>query len=602
MNKKDEIKVLDDREHLLLRPQMYIGAVDKTEINDFVINNDTNKVENKVVSIVPGLVKIINEIIDNSIDVAIKTNFEYSNIIKVNISDTEVSVKDNGTGIPIKENNGIYLPRLCWGFARAGSNFNNDNRTQIGMNGVGSYTSNVFSTKFTGITDDGTNHYEITFIDNASQFDEKISKSKKQGTEVIFEPDLKRFKLTKITEEHKNFIYQRLLNLSICFDKITFYFNDKKINTKNFKQYISMFNDSSEIYESDNIKIGVLPNDTDDFKHFSFVNGLKIPDGGIHIDLISNQITNIIRDKLIKKYKSIKPADIKNKLTLIVFISNFPNPKFNSQTKEKLTNSQKEFNEFADIDYSFVDKILKNQDIINPIIDYFKIKEEFKNKQELKSATKVKGNLSDIEKYIPATHTKKYLFISEGDSASGAISSIIGRKESGYYTLKGKPLNAYDRSSSEFAKNTELTDLFNIIKAEDYQYIVSATDQDLDGIHITTLLAGFIEKYLPDYKNRFCKINTPIKSVLKNKLPIRWIYSLNENLEYSNSDHVKYYKGLGNWTKETLSVILNKDGLDKMIVKFNFDDPEIINDFLSSEESDKRKEYIRNNEFSIATL
>ena len=85
-------------------------------------------------------------------------------------------------------------------------------------------------------------------------------------------------------------------------------------------------------------------------------------------------------------------------------------------------------------------------------------------------------------------------------------------------------------------------------------------------------------------------------------MPIRWIYSLNENLEYSNSDHVKYYKGLGNWTKETLSVILNKDGLDKMIVKFDFDDPEIINDFLSSEESDKRKEYIRNNEFSIATL
>lgn len=209
MNKKDEIKVLDDREHLLLRPQMYIGAVDKTEINDFVINNDTNKVENKVVSIVPGLVKIINEIIDNSIDVAIKTNFEYSNIIKVNISDTEVSVKDNGTGIPVKENNGIYLPRLCWGFARAGSNFNNDNRTQIGMNGVGSYTSNVFSTKFTGITDDGTNHYEITFIDNASQFDEKISKSKKQGTEVIFEPDLKRFKLTKITEEHKKILYTK---------------------------------------------------------------------------------------------------------------------------------------------------------------------------------------------------------------------------------------------------------------------------------------------------------------------------------------------------------------------------------------------------------
>lgn len=596
-----DFKILDDREHILSRSEMYIGSINYEKYVDFVYEDD--KIKYKEFRIIPGLCKIINEVIDNSIDVAIRSNFKYGNEISIKIDNNMVQVKDNGTGIPIVKHEEGYQPYLCWGKAKAGSNFDDTkDHIQMGKFGVGSYCTNVWSYKFIGETDDGNKSYKVTFENNASKYDEKVSKSKKQGTIVTFYPDLERLKIKEIDENHINFIYQRILCLANIFTQIKFTFNNKQIKIKSFKEFAKLFSENTEIYESDNIKIGVLPNDTDDFKHFSFVNGLKIPDGGIHIDLISNQITNIIRDKLIKKYKSIKPADIKNKLTLIVFISNFPNPKFNSQTKEKLTNSQKEFNEFADIDYSFVDKILKNQDIINPIIDYFKIKEEFKNKQELKSATKVKGNLSDIEKYIPATHTKKYLFISEGDSASGAISSIIGRKESGYYTLKGKPLNAYDRSSSEFAKNTELTDLFNIIKAEDYQYIVSATDQDLDGIHITTLLAGFIEKYLPDYKDRFCKINTPIKSVLKNKLPIRWIYSLNENLEYSNSDHVKYYKGLGNWTKETLSVILNKDGLDKMIVKFDFDDPEIINDFLSSEESDKRKEYIRNNEFSIATL
>ena len=596
-----DFKILDDREHILSRSEMYIGSINYEKYVDFVYEDD--KIKYKEFRIIPGLCKIINEVIDNSIDVAIRSNFKYGNEISIKIDNNMVQVKDNGTGIPIVKHEEGYQPYLCWGKAKAGSNFDDSkDHIQMGKFGVGSYCTNVWSYKFIGEIDDGNKSYKVTFEDNASKYNEKLSNSKKQGTTVTFYPDLERLKIKEIDENHINFIYQRILCLANIFTQIKFTFNNKQIKIKSFKEFAKLFSENTEIYESDNIKIGVLPNDTDDFKHFSFVNGLKIPDGGIHIDLISNQITNIIRDKLIKKYKSIKPADIKNKLTLIVFISNFPNPKFNSQTKEKLTNSQKEFNEFADIDYSFVDKILKNQDIINPIIDYFKIKEEFKNKQELKSATKVKGNLSDIEKYIPATHTKKYLFISEGDSASGAISSIIGRKESGYYTLKGKPLNAYDRSSSEFAKNTELTDLFNIIKAEDYQYIVSATDQDLDGIHITTLLAGFIEKYLPDYKDRFCKINTPIKSVLKNKLPIRWIYSLNENLEYSNSDHVKYYKGLGNWTKETLSVILNKDGLDKMIVKFDFDDPEIINDFLSSEESDKRKEYIRNNEFSIATL
>ena len=179
------IKKLTEREHILTRPTMYIGAVDLTTSNEYILSDD--KIEYKEVKYVPGLIKIINEIIDNSVDVAIKTNFKSSNEISVKITSDEVQVQDNGTGIPIKKNDdGHYLPELCWNHARAGSNFDDDkNRTQIGMNGVGSYATACFSKKFIGNTDDGINNYTITIKDNASSFTEKLDKTKPEIIAII---------------------------------------------------------------------------------------------------------------------------------------------------------------------------------------------------------------------------------------------------------------------------------------------------------------------------------------------------------------------------------------------------------------------------------
>lgn len=468
---KNEIKKLTDREHILLRPQMYLGSVNLTETEDFVL--DTDKIVYKTIKFVPAFIKIINEIIDNSVDACIRTDFKFGRNISVKISDTKISVEDDGTGIPVKQTDGIWMPELAWGHAKAGSNFDDSNRLTIGMNGVGSFCTNVFSKVFKGITDDGTKRFGITFKNNAESSKFEIQDSKSRGTFVEFTPDLEKFGLTEIDATHKNVILQRLQNLAISYPEINFKFNGKLINFKSFKNYLKLFGDSFEVYETDNIKIGVFSS-PDDFKQFSYVNGLKIPDGGTHIDVISNNIISIIKDKLIRKYKSIKPGDIKNKLQLVVFINRLPNAKFNSQTKEKLTNSVAEFNRFSNIDYSFVNKVLKNDDIISPIIEVYKIKEELENRKALKSVEKTKKLKSD--KYFRSTNKPKYLCICEGFSAYGGLAQVLGNTDVQFYVLKGKPLNCQNVSIQKLMSNVELSELLQIFNNE--LEFVELTDGD----------------------------------------------------------------------------------------------------------------------------
>ncbi|MCK9531835.1 MAG: ATP-binding protein [Gammaproteobacteria bacterium] len=595
-------KKLSEREHIIKRPAMYIGAVDLTKVDEFFLDGD--KMVYSTVEYVPGLIKIINEIIDNSVDEAIKNNFKFSNEISVNITDTDVTVKDNGTGIPVVKNaDGHYIPELCWNHARAGSNFDDDdNRTQIGMNGVGSFATACFSKEFIGKTDDGKNSYTIKIKNNAESFKESVGATKAQGTAVQFYPDLEKFGLTVIDETHKNVIRQRLINLSMTFPDINFKFNGKKINVSTFKKYVSLFNESFELYESDDYRFAVIPNSDDDFKQFSYVNGLKIPDGGTHIDVITSNLVNRIRDKLVRKYKTIKPGDIRNKLMVIAFLKNVKNPKFNSQAKEKITNSVAEINAyFGDIPYdSITAKVLKNSDIMDPIVEVYKIKEELKRRQDMKELGKAPKKIKS-DKYLPPIESKNYLLLTEGASATGGLMPAIGRKNCGYYELKGKPLNAYSADQKKFTSNKELSELYMILNNEDYDQIIFATDQDLDGFHIRGLLVGFFTKYLPDFKGKIGILNTPVIGIKKAGKLVRWNYSLQDEVKLAAGETSKYYKGLGSWKESDLKHIIQTDGLNKMIDIIDFDDETVIDEWLSDATVEQRKEYIMNNEFNIAS-
>ena len=426
-----EIKKLSEREHILRRPAMYIGSTTLTESNEYILEN--NSIVYKTVKYVPGLIKIINEIIDNSVDVAIKTKFKYSNQINVKIESTRIIIQDNGTGIPVKKSGEYYMPMLAFGHARAGSNFDDINRTQIGMNGIGSFATNVFSKKFIAETDDSNKFYKVTFKNNASSYIENLTESKKKrGTKVTFYPDLEKFNIKEIDEIHQLIIKQRLLNLSMSFPDIIFKFNGKKISASSFKKFVSLFNNSFVEYETENYKFAILPNTEDDFRHYTYVNGLKIPDGGTHIDNVIYNIVQGLREKLQRKYKNIKPGDIRNKLMFVEFIQDFPNPKFNSQSKEKITNSIKEMSDFyGTIDYSkIVNKILRTPEIIDNITEIYRIKEELQKRKDLKSLNKKVKIKSD--KYTRPVGNHDVLLVCEGqcleENTELLTSEFISRK------------------------------------------------------------------------------------------------------------------------------------------------------------------------------
>ena len=187
------------------------------------------------------------------------------------------------------------------------------------------------------------------------------------------------------------------------------------------------------------------------------------------------------------------------------------------------------------------------------------------------------------------------------NSAIGGLSPVLGREGNGFYALKGIPLNSIIATHDKFLKNTELSELYKIIKAEGYDEIIFATDADLDGIHIRGILMGFFHKYLPNLKGSIGVLSTPVKFVKKGKLPVRWTYDLNEDLSPKSGEFAKYVKGLGTWDCADLKYIIKKEGLNNMIQMIDFDDDELIIKWLDKS-AEPRKDFILNNDFEIAKL
>lgn len=621
------VKKLSDREHILLRPSMYIGGVDLTRVDDYFLEN--NKIEYKTIEFVPGLLKITNEILDNSIDEAIRTSFEHANKIKVSFDNKSntITIEDNGRGIPVKKVPGedVFQPELAWGQARAGSNFEDDeSRETIGLNGVGSFATNVYSKKFIGETSDGKNKLTVTFTDNAENSKVKKVKSTKKYTKVTFEPELERFNLSPDDVFSKDsiyskIIYQRLINLAICYPDITFYFNGKIVKAGTVKKFLSHFGESFEFINGDNYMIGIFPNETDDFKHYSYMNGLKLSQGGNHIDYVTNEVVRHVREKLSKKYKTIKPGDIRNKLFVVFFMWGYPNAKFDSQTKEKLTNSVKDIKEYlGDLDLAtFSKKVLKNKDIIDPITETYRIREELKKRQDLKKLNNTKGKVKDV-KYTPPIGKCEHLVLCEGESAMGGISAVLGRKNIGYIELRGKPKNVYKAKSAQILKNKEIKLLVEVLNMDltkkeqsniSYQNIVFGTDQDLDGFHIRGLLLATFGRFGLNLikEGRIKQLQTPLIVLKDKKDNIKYdfltFHEYNKFISTNSTKglYVDYKKGLGSWDQEELEQIVEKRGFDYLMdtLEYDEDTEKLIDIWFGGKGADIKKELLDSHEFDI---
>ena len=635
---ENKFEVLTGRLQILQRPTMWIGAVNKTTQKMFILTDD--KVEHREIEYVPGFKKICDEILDNSLD-ALIAHSNASGSIKVKIDEEKVSIEDDGPGIPvvkkklseIEEKNlpaeearqikNSYLPQLAWTRLFSGSNFqDSDNKTTIGAHGVGSTATAIFSTKFIGKTDDGKKSCVVKSLDNMEKVSCKVGDtSGKSGTVVEFWPDLKRFGLEKIDQVYFDLMCQRLLCLAITFPKIKFSFNGKKIDSSE-KKFLKLFSENVVSASFDKGFVGIYPNDSDEFNFFTYVNGMHMSRGGSHVDYMSWQIVSPIRDKLVKKYKTIKPADIRNRLSIVVFMRDFPNPKFDSQTKETLTNAQSEISSYLNnkIDFEKLAKdIMKNNAVMTPIIDMFKIKEELKARQELKQAKKVKVK---SDKYFPGIGEKKYLFLVEGLSAGGGLMKCLGRDGKYFYCLRGLALNAYDSSIQKIAANQEIKEVMNILNLDltkkddesqviEFDKIVIATDADVDGINIASMLMGWWYKLCPSlYKqHKIYRLNTPIVIIEDAKENIKkWFFNLDDfkKWEATNNDKklkIVYLKGLGSLSTSQLDYIIKQQGFESLLEEYTLDDmsDEYFKNWLGPD-AEPRKKYMKEYSFDINSI
>lgn len=476
-SKESSFKILTDREHIIMRPQMYIGSTSPEEITQLL------HFKKQTLNIVPGLLKIINEIIDNSVDEAIRTNFQFANKISIDITPDRVTVSDNGRGIPVKDYDGIYQAELAWTRAKAGTSFSDDRNT-IGANGVGSFATNCFSVEFNGESCDGSRKVSVTCVDNCDpeKITTKLSKSSKNGTTVSFKPDLQKFHLTEITEDHIEYIKDRIYNIQICYPEIQFIFNGDKIKIGSINDIAKQFSEHAlALSINDHVKVVIAPSgDSAEFSFISYLNGLNLKNGGTHIDMIMSKICDELRAPIKKKWKiDVVPNQIKQHLVLGCWASNFVNPKFDSQSKERLTNTTSEINSFfGEIDYQKIaKKIIATEQLIMPMIESILYKKELAEKRAAKAALKNSAKIKS-DKHIAATSKKseeKSLTLAEGLSAISGFLTARNPLIHGSYALRGKVLNINGLKKDQIALNQELAELMGIIGLNLYD---SAINED----------------------------------------------------------------------------------------------------------------------------
>ena len=222
--------------------------------------------------------KMIDEILDNSIDEAIRTNFKFANKINVSINNNEVTVTDNGRGIPQDKifdeasNENILRPVAAWTKVNAGTSFD-DERVTIGTNGVGSAATNFLSKSFSGKTWSNKKSIQLDCEDGADAMKVKTGNKVGSGTEVSFVPDFDLFEVDSLEQlDTIILIEDRLISLQMAFPEIQFSFNKKKIMVNNFKKYTEMFSDTVIMEKTNNLSYFIAPSE-DGFRTNSYVNG-----------------------------------------------------------------------------------------------------------------------------------------------------------------------------------------------------------------------------------------------------------------------------------------------------------------------------------------
>lgn len=594
---EEKYKSLTEVEHILQRSGMWIGSINKEEKQTFIYDTESDKMVLKNVTYIPAVLKLVDEIISNSVDEFRRPENMGLTYIEVTMDKKsgQISVKDNG-GIPIviHKQAGCYLPEFLFGSLRTSSNYNSDNQSVIGTNGVGSSLTNCWSTKYEINSADGKKQYHRTWSNNMQINDDlEITDVTKDihYTETKFILDFKRLKETAstvITDDFISIIEKRCIDAAAANPGLIIKFkctdgrkivNKSEWKFKHFEQYIELFSDYVDVSEalsySDSImSFWLFP---DSGINIGFVNGAECS-RGTHVRAIRNIINNYLCDYFKSKEKiELSSKGVDNKYSVFC---NFKinNPTFDSQTKETLTNLIESFSEDPKYKFNITDTFLKKvvkSEIVSIIRDWYKQKAEVEDQKTLRKLNKqAKTKIRNNDKFIDANSKKRderELWIFEGDSARAGFRNNRNPQTQAAYMLRGVIRNTTGEKPSVIMENKELSDIITILglqwgeefdaKKLNFGKIVIATDADYDGSKIAGLLLNFFNIWPGLFEAKMvCRSITHIIMAVKGN-DKRKYYTLDEFKKDENNlkgYKVTYHKGLGSLDNQAYKEMLQE--------------------------------------------
>ena len=599
---EDNIRSLDWKEHIRMRPGMYIGKLGDGSSPD------------------DGIYILLKEILDNCIDEFV---MGAGKTIEISIKENVVSVRDYGRGIP--------LGKVVDVVSKMNTGGKYDSRAfkkSVGLNGVGSKAVNALSERFT-VESNREKELKLAVFEfgNLTKDLPIESSTKRRGTRVIFTPDSKIFKNYKYRLEYvermlKNYVY---LNPGLTID-----LNGEKFYSENgLKDLLNdQISESDLLYpiihlKGEDIEIALSHSKTQYSEEYhSFVNGQHTTQGGTHQAAFREGLVKTIRDYFGKTYEA---SDIRKSIISAISIK-VMEPIFESQTKTKLGSTEmggsmpSVRSYIIDFLSTQLDNFLHKNSLVaesiqKKIIQAEKERKELSGirklaKERAKKASLHNKKLRDCRVHLPDLkkdhRLDSTLFITEGDSASGSITKSRDVNTQAVFSLRGKPLNSFGMSKKIVYENEEFNLLQAALNIEDsledlrYNNIVIATDADVDGMHIRLLLITFFLQFFPELikEGHLYILQTPLFRV-RDKKETFYCYSEVERKEaiekIKGKSEITRFKGLGEISPDEFKYFIGDDiRLDPVMLDKSITIEELLLFYMGKNTPDRQKFIINN--------
>jgi topoisomerase-4 subunit B len=572
----DNIRHLDDMEHIRVRSGMYIGRLGDGQQND------------------DGIYVLLKEVMDNSID---EFKMGAGKKIEVTIEDNlRVSIRDYGRGIP--------QGKLIEAVSKLNTGGKYDSKAfkkSVGLNGVGIKAVNALSSRFEVASFRDGKVRRAAFEKGQLLSDVTEDTTEENGTYIFFEPDDTLFVGYKFQNQ---FVETLLRNYTYLNTGLTFIYNGQRILSRHGLEDLLKDNMTSEgLYEivhlkGEDIEIAFTHTNQYGEEYYSFVNGQHTTQGGTHQSALKEHIARTIKEFYNKNQEF---SDIRNGIVAAIALD-VEEPMFESQTKTKLGSNNMwpavpqedkpagpSINKFVgDFIKTEVDNYLhKNPQVADVMLQ--KIQESEKERKAIAGVTKLarerakKANLHnrklrDCRFHLNDTKGDKQeetcIFITEGDSASGSITKSRDVNTQAVFSLRGKPLNSYGLTKKVVYENEEFNLLQAALNIEDgmeglrYNKVIVATDADVDGMHIRLLMITFFLQFFPDLikKGHVYILQTPLFRVRNRKKGVYetiYCYSDEERIaaieKLSPNPEITRFKGLGEISPDEFKNFIGKD-------------------------------------------